>query len=231
MFKKAKKLYFRIETTLKYFSKIKLYKTILRKCSIDLGSTNNEVVFRNIEMLHSEIIIDGVDNLIVLKETSNRIYNLSIKIYGNNNSIEIGENAIIYGLRIVVRGNGCHVFIGRNFTENHDCMIVCMGTDNYVEIGDDCMFSSNIDIWNTDAHKIFNYKGEVINASLPIKIGNHVWIGKCSTILKGVSVGDDSIIGFGSVVTKSIEEKTIYVGNPAKKIKSDINWSHEFVNE
>lgn len=214
---------------LNYSTKIKLYNAIVRKCSIDITSISNEVIFKNIEILHSEFKIDGKNNHIMLNRSSHCIYKLSIKIYGNNNIIRIEDNAIIYGLRIVIRGNGCNVSIGRNFIENQNCVIVCMGENNYIKIGDDCMFSSDIDIWNTDSHRILNATGDIINACLPVKIGNHVWIGKRSSILKGVTLGDNSIVGFASVVTKDVEEKSIYAGNPARKIKGEINWSREYL--
>lgn len=55
--------------------------------------------------------------------------------------------------------------------------------------------------------------------SSPTKIGDRVWIGANVTILKGVTIGNDAVVGAGSVVTKDIPEKAIAVGNPAKVIK------------
>ena len=55
--------------------------------------------------------------------------------------------------------------------------------------------------------------------SIPTQIGDRVWIGANVTILKGVTVGNDAVIGAGSVVTKDIPEKAIAVGNPAQVIK------------
>ena len=54
---------------------------------------------------------------------------------------------------------------------------------------------------------------------LPIKIGNHVWVGAGATILKGVTVGDHAIIGGGSVVTKDVPPYAVVMGNPAKVVK------------
>ena len=54
----------------------------------------------------------------------------------------------------------------------------------------------------------------------PIHIGKNVWIGSNSTILPGVSIGDNAVIGAGSVVTKDIPENMMAVGHPARVIKS-----------
>ena len=59
----------------------------------------------------------------------------------------------------------------------------------------------------------------------PVRIGDHVWIGGNVTILPGVSIGDHSIIGAGSVVTKDIPANVIAVGNPCKVIKDQKNVS------
>lgn len=60
--------------------------------------------------------------------------------------------------------------------------------------------------------------------SKPIKIGNHVWIGLRAIILKGVTIGNDSIIGAGAVVTKDVPPNCLVVGTPAKIIRRNINW-------
>lgn len=54
----------------------------------------------------------------------------------------------------------------------------------------------------------------------PVRIGKNVWIGSNSTILPGVTIGDNAVIGAGSVVTKDIPENAVAVGNPAKIIKT-----------
>jgi acetyltransferase-like isoleucine patch superfamily enzyme len=60
--------------------------------------------------------------------------------------------------------------------------------------------------------------------SKEIKIGNHVWIGENSFILKGVTIGDGAIVAATSVVTKDVPPRCIVAGNPAQIIRRNIDW-------
>jgi acetyltransferase-like isoleucine patch superfamily enzyme len=106
-----------------------------------------------------------------------------------------------------------------------------MGKKNEIIIGDDCQIADDVSIWATDSHPIIDLNGEVYNNSKPIYIENHVWIGNKSIILKGVSIGNDAIVGMGSVVTKNIEPHTLYVGNPAKMVKKIKTWNRSFITK
>ena len=60
----------------------------------------------------------------------------------------------------------------------------------------------------------------------PVKIGNKVWIGTRAVILKGVTVGDHSVVGAAAVVTKDVEANTIVAGNPARKIRNTAGYNY-----
>jgi len=90
-------------------------------------------------------------------------------------------------------------------------------------IGNFCNFGGNTFIWDTDFHPLdFRarriHKVEAIKTA-PIVIGNDVFVGANTIILKGVTIGDRAIIGAGSVVTKNIPADEIWGGNPAKFIR------------
>ncbi len=87
-----------------------------------------------------------------------------------------------------------------------------------VKIGSDCLIGTHTIIMDNDFHGV-NDRLSVPEAK-PVIIGNNVWIGSRAIILPGVTIGEGSIVGAGSVVTKSIPPYSIAVGNPAKVIKT-----------
>ena len=90
-----------------------------------------------------------------------------------------------------------------------------------VSIGSNCAISWNCEIIDDDFHQIESS----CDSSLPITIEDNVWIGSNSSILKGVTVGEGSVIGSRSVVTKNIPPRSLAVGVPARVIKSEIKWT------
>lgn len=96
-----------------------------------------------------------------------------------------------------------------------------------MEIGERCMFSFGITLRNHDSHRILDpSNGRVLNPPKDVILGRHVWIAQNATILKGCHIGDDSVIGFGSVVTKSCPIGSVMAGVPAKIVKENINWDY-----
>ena len=111
---------------------------------------------------------------------------------------------------------GYNIEIGENFYMNHngiilDCAKVKFG-DN-VFIGPNCGFYTAI-------HPIEpKQRISALEAAKPISIGSNVWFGGNVVVLPGVTIGDNSVIGAGSVVTKSIPAGVVAVGNPCKVLR------------
>lgn len=93
-----------------------------------------------------------------------------------------------------------------------------------IEIGSNCVISWDVCILDTDFHQIIYNGGREPVKCAPIKIGDRVWIGARVTILKGVNIGEDSVVAAGSVVTKAFPPKSLIAGNPAKLIKPIDGW-------
>ena len=96
-------------------------------------------------------------------------------------------------------------------------------------LGRDCMLSNNVNIRTTDSHSIINGSGKRTNPGADIVIGNHVWIGFESLILKGTIIPNNCIIGARSILTSSLraEDNDIIVGAPAKVLKKGHAWKRE----
>lgn len=111
---------------------------------------------------------------------------------------------------------GFNVKVGKNFYSNHnlvilDCTEVTFG-DN-VFVGPNCGFYTAIH--PIDAHQ----RNTGIELAKPIKVGSDVWFGGGVTVLPGVTIGDNVVIGAGSVVVKDIPSGVVAVGNPCKPIR------------
>jgi len=91
-----------------------------------------------------------------------------------------------------------------------------------IYIGNNVMIGGGCKIWDTDFHSIYpedRINGNINSQNSPVIIGNNVFIGGFSIILKGTSIGDNAVIGAGSVVPKNIPANEIWAGNPAKFIR------------
>ncbi|MBD8069106.1 sugar O-acetyltransferase [Bacillus sp. PS06] len=111
---------------------------------------------------------------------------------------------------------GYNIHVGDNFYAGYNCTILDMAE---VRIGDNCMIGPNVGLY-TAGHSIEPKGRNKSGYAIPINIGNDVWIGGSCVILPGVTIGDNSIIAAGSVVTKDVPSNVIVAGNPAKMIKN-----------
>ncbi len=112
---------------------------------------------------------------------------------------------------------GENIFIGENFFANFNLTIL---DEAEVRIGDNVFIGPNVSIY-TACHPLDSAeRNKLIEWAEPVRIGNNVWIGGSTTIVPGVTIGDNVVIGAGSVVTKDIPSGCVAVGNPAKVIKS-----------
>lgn len=111
---------------------------------------------------------------------------------------------------------GSHVHLGERFYANFNLVIV---DDMDVYIGDQVMIGPNVTI-TTTGHPVYPlYRQLAAHFSLPIHIGNNVWIGANSVILPGVTIGDNTVIGAGSIVTRDIPDHVVAVGNPCRVMR------------
>jgi len=148
--------------------------------------------------------------------------------------------------RAVVIGKHVSCYAGCSFSigENGQCTIgdftllngALIMAEEKIEIGSFCLVSWNVGIADSDFHPLEPaqrlidaqalapyHKNRPLRPKLktaPVKIGDNVWIGMNAVILKGVTIGENSVVAAGAVVTKSVEPNTIVAGNPAQVVKT-----------
>lgn len=139
-------------------------------------------------------------------------------------NISIGENTtILSNCRLSVFGNSdkANIMIGNNCYIGFGFSALCSSKAN-IRIGDRVLFASNVIVTNENHGINPEIETPYMNQELTAKdvsIGDGSWIGEKACILSGVSIGKKCIIGAGSIVTKSIPDYCIAVGNPARIIK------------
>ena len=124
------------------------------------------------------------------------------------------------GSRIMVVGE---LSLGESFMISADSTIIC---NQKIYIGSFSTIAWETLIMDTDQHGIYNDKNERINSDKDVHIGENVWVGARSVILKGSYIPNGCVVGANSTVTKQFsEEKTILVGTPARIVQKNITWS------
>ena len=149
----------------------------------------------------------------------------------NGSSITIGEGCMICSrssetalgvnhpviLRTLRPNAKLHIGSGVRMSGTTVCVAEC------VTIGDRCVIGSNVTITDTDFHSLdpicrSSKNDDQFTRHSPVLIGNDVFIGCNSMILKGIRIGNGAVIGAGSIVTRSVPERVVFAGNPAHHI-------------
>ncbi len=112
---------------------------------------------------------------------------------------------------------GTNIIVGKNFGANYNCTILDVAK---VTFGDNCLLAPNVSIF-TAGHPLHpDSRNSGYEYGIEVHIGNNVWIGGNSVICPGVTIGDNCVIGAGSVVTKDIPAWSLAAGNPARVIRT-----------
>ena len=167
--------------------------------------------------------MDGRGDLIQVGSNA-RVQDVHIYMQGSGNRLIIGEGCYITGGSLWFEDYGCLISIGRR-TSIRSADLVVTGRGSVIEIGIDCMFAYDIDVRTGDSHSIIDPDtGLCINHAQIVTIGDRVWIAAHVSVLKGGSIGADSVVGTRSVVTQEIPPRSLAVGSPAAVIRTPVRW-------
>lgn len=193
---------------------------------------------------------DGKRNVIDIPSRSKRAMNGSIVIRGDGNTVRIESGCITTdGFRLELGSHStvhfagdsvlndlfvyalrnAHLTVGRHAGFNGGTRIL-MHERGRVTIGDSALFAGQIDVSISDMHSIIDTEtGRRINPPRDVVIGNRVWIGQRSMILKGAHIGDGTVVGAMSLVTKQLPSDSICCGVPAHVVRTGATWRHELL--
>lgn len=111
---------------------------------------------------------------------------------------------------------GKNIEVGKNFFANYNCTLIDVGK---IRIGDNVLLAPNVAIY-TAGHPLHPAtRNTMYEYGIDISIGNNVWIGGNTVICPGVTIGDNSVIGAGSVVTRDVPAWSVAAGNPCRVIR------------
>ncbi|MBO5051329.1 MAG: sugar O-acetyltransferase [Clostridia bacterium] len=128
---------------------------------------------------------------------------------------EVGEDCYIEP-PLHANWAGRHVHLGRNVYANFGLTLV---DDTHIYIGDYTMIGPNV-VLATAGHPVLPaLREEICQYNMPIHIGRNCWLGAGVIVLPGVTIGDNTVIGAGSVVTRDIPANVVAVGNPCRVLR------------
>ena len=111
---------------------------------------------------------------------------------------------------------GKHVRLGNYVYANFNLTLV---DDGHIDIGDNVMFAPNVTVITATHPVLPALREKGLQFNVDVKICNNVWIGAGAIIMPGITVGENSVVGAGSVVTKDVPPNTVVVGNPARVLR------------
>lgn len=189
-----------------YGSKIYIGKNVVvsdGKATIQLGS--NSTIY-----IDDGVSLRGNTNIAVI----------------NNSSIRVGKKCTMYNGKMLAYDS---ITIGNKVNLGENIRIIS-NIDAPITIGNDCLFSHDVQIRSGDGHSIFDLDKEeslMEEKKRYVIIGDHVWSGSCVTIMHNADIGKGCVIGTGSLINKKTENNVLVAGNTAKVIRNKIVWEEE----
>ena len=176
--------------------------------SKNLGS--NKILGTNLKIKNSKIIFKGSNNFLYCDE-SITLQDCNLNFAGDNSIIFLSNSVHPYRLNVLINNNSVLYFGSNNFFNTQSIVTIYLSEEKHFFCGNNGMFSTGIFFRNADPHLIYDSKTyKRLNKTKSIYLGDHVWIGQNSLILKGTKIDSGSIIGGGSVISgKHISHNTV----------------------
>lgn len=185
-----------------------------------------EIINRGAILLNCRIHSHGTGNRLIFNGRG-FFQNCEFIFFGDHNTIEFGENCTARKGSFHTEDSRNMIITGENTHYAGKIHIACTESTR-IEVGKNCLFSSDIMIRSGDSHSILNIQGDRINFARNVMICDHVWVGNRAIITKGAVIPENSVVGTGAIVTREFSDQSVVLaGVPAQIVKRNITWCHE----
>ena len=178
---------------------------------LELNKTAKIFLHANIFLNNNKLPHSKAECYLRLRKKSEMTVNGSVSL-NYNATIEVHDNGIF--------SIGCSAI-------NSGAVIICAYK---MTIGNNCLIARHCMISDSDHHQTLDEAGEITNYPREVIIGDNVWLGVKSTIMRGVKIKNGGVVGANSLVMGRVKEKTLVMNEPAREF-SKINWSIKGFND
>ncbi len=158
--------------------------------------------------------------------------------FNHTRPTELKKRAEMLGEMFAEIGEGCyieppfhanfggkHVHFGKNIYANFNLTLV---DDTHIYVGDYTMFGPNVTVASAGHPILPELREQAYQYNMPVHIGKNCWLGAGVIVLPGVTIGDNTVVGAGSVVTKDLPSNVVAVGNPCRVLREINDRDKEF---
>lgn len=194
---------------------------------------NNKLINNLDDLKQYKITLNGSNNIIKINDFEGNAL-IYVSIDGNNCEFLFGKGNIVrndlninFWSTADSKPNGSKIKIGDSNFFNGTNIIFISPLNTNIIVGNGNLFAGNISFWGRNDHVIYDVKKHVRrNIDRDILIGNNNWIGQNNCFLPGASIGNNSVVGYGSLINKKISKNNVIIaGAPARVKVKNINWS------
>lgn len=216
-----KKFLFGLPLLGKFFRALILW---LRENEIQYSGSDNRIEADSAQLERCRIHFRGSQNVLIFLPGAS-VKDCQIEVIGDRHRLLIGENVVLTQSILWFEDQDCVISIGKGTTMQRNGHIAVTEPGRKIEIGENCMFSFDVDIRNGDSHSILDAaSGKRVNWARNIRIAEHVWLGAYTQVLGGADIEKNAIIGIRSLVKGNIPSGVIAAGIPAKVVKEGFTW-------
>lgn len=172
----------------------------------------------------ANLVVRGSGNTVEIAEDCRLGANLTV--IGDNSHVRIGPRCAINGFIALLSPAGSTLLVGADTTMVQ--VSIQLHEPGQIVFGADCMVSSQAYVSLSDIHPIYDRAtGQRVNVAADVVIGDHVWLGLRSMIMKGATIGDGAVVAAGAILSGPAPANAVMAGIPARVVRENIVWRRE----